>query len=488
MALPINREDGGQTQLQTNEAGISSVQQQIPPPTYPAMNIPEVITQDFFNPPPSADRQRVENELQQRRQEYTASFTPTAQEEQLAKETMGLEDQLTNLRQSEEKGAFDIQQQRIAMPLITGQEAALRRQGQLERGDVLAQLESKQRSYGYEVEKRKGLIERGKALLGFAESDVDRITAIEKNNQDMQFKILEYAQGLREESRQVFGTILKSLEGKRFDELSPEGQQQIAQMAAQAGLPLNAVITGLDAQADQKDIDLKKQDLDFKKFGLDVAKFRSSEEKADEAAKFAEKKFAEDKRQFGLKYAQEQERIKITRDKANTGEKLSETELKDARGRVSANKDLLGMAQEYKGIIEEYGFTNRLFGNKALVGKVEGLRANMIAAYKKAKTLGTLDQGVLDLMDMILGKEPTSGLFTPLKNIFGGPSNKIISQMDTLIGQLEEDLMEDNGILGGGGTGVLPEEDINEFDSWYDYYSQDAQYLKDGSFNPEDYY
>src|SRR3990167_1188685 len=111
MALPpINREDGGQTQLQEQNGAVSA----IPQPTYPSMNIPEVITQDFFNRPPSSDSQRVENELQQRRQEYMASFQPTAQEQKLAQEAMSLEDQLTNLRQSEEKGAFDIQQQRIA--------------------------------------------------------------------------------------------------------------------------------------------------------------------------------------------------------------------------------------------------------------------------------------------------------------------------------------------------------------------------------------
>src|SRR3990167_865113 len=265
--LPINREDDGQTQLQEKNGVVSAV----PQPTYPAINIPDVITQDFFNRPPSADRQRIENDLQQRRQEYLASFQPTAQEEQLGKEVLGLEEQITNLRQREEKGAFNIQQQRIAMPLITGQEAALRRQGQLERGDVLAQLENKQRSYGYEVEKRKGLIERGKAMLGFAESDLDRITKIEQNNQDMQLRILHYTQGLREKSRQVFGTIIKSLEGKRFSELSPEGQLEIQQMASQAGLPLNAIITGLDVQADAKEVELAKQEMEFGKFGLDIA-------------------------------------------------------------------------------------------------------------------------------------------------------------------------------------------------------------------------
>ena len=265
--FPINREDDGQTQLQEKNGVVSAV----PQPTYPAINIPDVITQDFFNQPPSADRQRIENDLQQRRQEYLASFQPTAQEEQLGKEVLGLEEQITNLRQREEKGAFNIQQQRIAMPLITGQEAALRRQGQLERGDVLAQLENKQRSYGYEVEKRKGLIERGKAMLGFAESDLDRITKIEQNNQDMQLRILHYTQGLREKSRQVFGTIIKSLEGKRFSELSPEGQLEIQQMASQAGLPLNAIITGLDVQADAKEVELAKQEMEFGKFGLDIA-------------------------------------------------------------------------------------------------------------------------------------------------------------------------------------------------------------------------
>src|SRR3990167_7741788 len=295
--FPINREDDGQTQLQEKNGVVSAV----PQPTYPAINIPDVITQDFFNRPPSADRQRIENDLQQRRQEYLASFQQTAREQQLQQESMDLETELSNLRQSEQKGLLNIEQQRIAMPLITGQQAALQRQAQLERGDVLAQLESKQKALGFEFVKREGVMAKAKAALGFAETDLERIQKIEENQQKINQSILDYSLKLSDNAQQVFGAILKQFDGMGWDQLSPEAQAQLAQTATQAGVPTQVLAEAMNAQKDQKDIELKKQELEFEKMQGDIKQQQFSQE-------LAVRKFEEDKRQFGLEYALKQQK------------------------------------------------------------------------------------------------------------------------------------------------------------------------------------
>ena len=290
--LPINREGGGQTQLQEKNGAVPAV----PQPTYPAINIPDVITPDFFNRPPSADRQRIENELQQRRQEYLTSFQQTAREQQLQQESIDLETELSNLRQSEQKGLLNIEQQRIAMPLITGQQSALQRQAQLERGDVLAQLESKQKALGFEFAKREGIMAKAKAVLGFAETDLDRIQKIEENQQRINQSILDYSLKLSDNARQVFGTILQQFDGMGWDQLSPSAQTQLAQTAMQAGVPTQVLAEAMNAQKDQKDIELKKQELEFDKIRGDIKQQQFSQD-------LAQKKFEEDKRQFGVNYA-----------------------------------------------------------------------------------------------------------------------------------------------------------------------------------------
>lgn len=294
--LPINREDGGQTQLQEQNGVVSAV----PQPTYPAINIPEVITPDFFNRPPSADRQRIENDLQTRRQEYMTSFQQTQREQQLQQEAGDLETQLTNLRQSEAKGQFNIEQQRIAMPLITGQQAALQRQAQLERGDVLAQLESKQRSLGFEVAKREGLMAKAKAAIGFAESDLDRIGKLEQNQFEREKTVLDYAQKLGDNARNTLGTILSKFEGMGWNDLSEQARTGLANLAAQAGIDPFIIAQGLETQKDSMLLKRQKEELEMglkqKQFGLDVQQQEFSQ-------KLASQKFEEDKKQFGQEYA-----------------------------------------------------------------------------------------------------------------------------------------------------------------------------------------
>lgn len=105
--------------------------------------------------------------------------------------------------------------------------------------------------------------------------------------------------------------------------------------------------------------------------------------------------------------------------------------------------DLLRLATEYKNIIDTKGFTNEIFGDSKVLGDIESLRAQMTAVYKDAKTLGTLDAGLLELMDQILGSKPTSSLFgigeegNIFANATGRRSSRISSSMQQLIDQTQ---------------------------------------------------
>ena len=359
--FPINREDDGQTQLQEKNGVVSAV----PQPTYPAINIPDVITQDFFNRPPSADRQRIENDLQQRRQEYLASFQQTAREQQLQQESMDLETELSNLRQSEQKGLLNIERQRIAMPLITGQQSALQRQAQLERGDVLAQLESKQKALGFEFVKREGVMAKAKAALGFAETDLERIQKIEENQQKINQSILDYSLKLSDNAQQVFGAILKQFDGMGWDQLSPEAQAQLAQTATQAGVPTQVLAEAMNAQKDQKDIELKKQELEFEKMQGDIKQQQFSQE-------LAVRKFEEDKRQFGVEYALKVESQRLAQNKLIEDIRQFNAQLITPEGVNPEQLSAYGA---------EYASSGKLPSPSEL--KAAGLTAGQVATYAK---------------------------------------------------------------------------------------------------------
>lgn len=121
-------------------------------------------------------------------------------------------------------------------------------------------------------------------------------------------------------------------------------------------------------------------------------------------------------------------------DPSEVPEKLDATTKRNAEATFDATGDLLRMAMEYKSIIDTEGFTNTIFGSGETLGKIESLRGQMTAAYKDAKKLGTLDAGLLELMDSILGEEPTSTFFVT-ENLTGKKSKKISTAMQELIDQ-----------------------------------------------------
>jgi hypothetical protein len=186
------------------------------------------------------------------------SLQPGEREAGLQQEYNQLENQLTQLRQAEERAVFEKDQAPATQRFVSGEQGRIRREAQLQRGDVLAQIESKQRALGLEVEKRKGVFERAKTALGFAESDIARMEQVEQNQFQREQTIMDYAFKLEDRARQTFGTILQQFEGKDWEELSPQTQGALAQLAGQAGIPPQILAEAISAQADSKKIDVIK--------------------------------------------------------------------------------------------------------------------------------------------------------------------------------------------------------------------------------------
>lgn len=99
----------------------------------------------------------------------------------------------------------------------------------------------------------------------------------------------------------------------------------------------------------------------------------------------------------------------------------------------ASEENLIELATKYKNLVAERGFENTFWGNQETVGQYRALRTQMTASYKDAKKLGTLDQGVLTLMEGLIGEEPTSGFWSVGRNATGIRSGRIVAQIDQLI-------------------------------------------------------
>lgn len=194
-------------------------------------------------------------------------------------------------------------------------------------------------------------------------------------------------------------------------------------------------------------------------------------------------------RLLALAEAGDQEAIKKLKfDPRSIKEEVDPVTRRQLEGAIDSGTNLLRLAGKYKQIIDNYGYTNRTFGNTEVLGQISSLRALMTAEYKKAETLGTLDAGVLALMSQIVGEEPTSGLFTPLTNATGRRSDKLSSQIGTFIENITLAQARDKARLGiepSVDFSVITEDDNLEINNLMGIQTTTNQ---QGGFNPNSFY
>ena len=161
---------------------------------------------------------------------------------------------------------------------------------------------------------------------------------------------------------------------------------------------------------------------------------------------------------------------KLGFDPRTTPEPLDATSKRTLETAVQSTDNLLQLTTKYKKIIDDHGFTNTLAGDPKRLGEISSLRGLITSEYKKAEALGTLDNGVLALVNNIIGDEPTS-TFNPFRNATGRPAEQLSSQISTLIDTLNVNNAKNLHRLGIDPTSVdfsmITPEDNNAIDSMF---------------------
>lgn len=173
-------------------------------------------------------------------------------------------------------------------------------------------------------------------------------------------------------------------------------------------------------------------------------------------------------------------------DPRNVQEEIDPTTRRQQEDKLYAGKNLIDLATKYKNLVDTYGYENTVIGNQNIAGQYRALRGQITAAYKDAKTLGTLDKGVLQLMEGIIGEEPTSGAFTFGANFFGGKSNRIVNQLDELIETTSTENAQAALRLGLDPMAydLLNEEELGELDALLG----DAELMNEEEFDANSFY
>ena len=263
-----------------------------------------------------------------------------------------------------------------------------------------------------------------------------------------------------EDNKDLFNTA----EQRSFETLLSDRNRKLDKEAADlkqiSDLSLNALTNGAPASVAMQMRQAKTVEEAFAIGGQYI-------DALDRAAKLQSISASRTSQLLDLAKAGDQNAIKsLGFDPSTVAEEIDPVTRRQLTYQVDSTSELLDLASQYRDLIQQHGFTNRVFGDPKVLGQIDALRGQMTAKYKKAEQLGTLDNGVSKLMEQLLGEAPTSGFLDAPKNATGRPAAKLVSSLDTFINTAESS--QAKAMLRLGIDPVVPatikQDDLSEID------------------------
>lgn len=184
------------------------------------------------------------------REQYLASLKPSQVETDLGTQIADIQAQIGKQEGAFKQGLQDISQKRISMPLITGQQAALGRQAQLDVQTLATQEKNLLTRLGLAQEARQSdqkILETGMSFIG---QDMDLQMKMQERIAAEQDRVLQRAMNmsaLQKQTLSQFADAFKSYAPEQMESF----QAQIAQMASKAGIPIDLALATIKSAQDE---------------------------------------------------------------------------------------------------------------------------------------------------------------------------------------------------------------------------------------------
>lgn len=245
-------------------------------PTTPVnLELPKTLTSDSFTgdntlATTAQDIQKLLEENNKFRTDILKQIEPSADERTIQSDLVKIRDDANTLRQSFEEGVANIEDQAIPMSFITGQAASLEKRYNLKLSSLQRDEANLLGRLGLAQDERKTNLAALEAGQGFLQQDIETAFKVYDRVQANEDRVFERAQALSDEARSNFTTIIEMLDGVGSDDLTPDMQTKLGQLAAKIGLPLNLVLEGLDAQKNKQLVDDRLGTKDYISLSKDL--------------------------------------------------------------------------------------------------------------------------------------------------------------------------------------------------------------------------
>ena len=232
----------------------------------------------------------IYSKLPELRSNYQSSLTKTAQEQQLESQLADIQGQITQYGIDTQTGLYGLEGQGRGIPLglVRGQQEKLYQQRQLGQQTLQGQESNLLTRLGLEQENRSLATKAAEfgitSLFEDAEITQKAIDAIDSQTN----AFMDQVDKLSDNARNTLATIIDKFAGMDMSDLPEESQLQLANLAENAGIDLQTLISGMKANKDAIDFDkaYKMSQLSFdqayktSQLGLDQAKLALEQAKA----------------------------------------------------------------------------------------------------------------------------------------------------------------------------------------------------------------
>lgn len=227
------------------------------------------------------------------RQKYLESLMPGQAEKDLQKQLADLKAGIDQTQLNAQAGINKVSQQAIPQGFVTGQSAAIAKSANLTLQTQALQEKNLLARLGIEVGNRQAMSKGLETGLSFLGEDIKTQMLAQERLDKQETDLLNRFDKYQANQKKDAADILTALKGVDPNTLSPEALVKIAQIAAQRGISLQDILSGLQLQHDQLTLKNAKE-----KFTMKL-----EQQKADAEQANINKKFTEDQRQYSLDYA-----------------------------------------------------------------------------------------------------------------------------------------------------------------------------------------
>lgn len=217
------------------------------------VEIPELAGSDIYQADPKSvlDFQALIDDQRKLQEAYLASLAPSDRESAIQAEIGDLRGRISTYTDAYQAGIDKISEEIIPMGFITGQQATLEKRAQRD----LQTLSNIENNLLYELglEKEASALQRQglKDAVVFSAQNTQMLFAMQERIQANEDRVLARASTLRTDAKSTLALLLTNFKGVTIDQLSPEDQRSLANIAAQAGIPFSMLTQGMEVVSQQ---------------------------------------------------------------------------------------------------------------------------------------------------------------------------------------------------------------------------------------------